>query len=1078
MAADLGHRTEPDNRWLWLIHDDSAPAPNALEELLGSVEISPSVTIAGCKQVRWDDTRKLIDVGLGMSPRAERLTMINQDELDQDQYNARSDVFAVNSAGMLIRADSWEELGGFDPALNMVGDDLDICWRNRLNGKRVIVVPTAIMRHDEPVQADTDRRSRPSSGPWLQRRSLKKRSSKLDEVTGRISPSGIRAQRRSQNYLQLKHAPAWKVPFLWVFLFVSAFVDLIVGIATKKITQSFKAWAGSLAGLFHPIRLARSRRQAKKTKRVGQDVIEPMITSRRELIEYRRANSAVVEPLPVIGDGTGVANSAQEPTGDRDEFTAIAAPERTWVGAGAVAVVAVLGIAGLILSRHLLGATALTGGSMLPVSTSLSAVFAHAASWWTDLSVGSSHHVDPFSYVLWFLGILGFGNASAATVWTLIVALPAAGLSAWLFTANVTDSRGIRILSGFFWALVPTLHVAIAQGRLGAVIFHVLLPLFALALIRAVGAGLDPKRYLDPIAMRRTEVEMVLKPGINSVPSWTAAGSASLLLAVLAASAPAATLPLAIAVLLMFVLIGRRAKTLWFVPLPAIALFLPVWIVDWANPRALLGDPGLPQAFTAGAWWQQLLGHPVAFDPGATTPLFADWAPQGPWALTLALVFMVPAIVGLIVALFIPGLRGNIVRFALLTAIVVLGFAFLISGIVTASDAGQPVTVFPGPALSVWVLVLLLGAIVTGDALGQARNASTNGRRNLLTGLTGVLLGAMTLSVLAAGAHIGTTSFLGQRLTTGEQANHVTTFDMLPLTRPSGERLIPATAADQALGQYRTRTLRITATSSGFDGALINGAATTLDALSAGHQARQFSGDLFEARWAPNDPADEHIKSAVAQIVAGDNLDPREELNELAAAFVFLVDPHNDQQLLAAKIDAVPGLAPVGETAGGWLWRAVPEETLPDADAATDFTSRMRVVDEDGATLQRIPSTLTDARIDLEAHDGERTLVIANRAHPDWNVTFDGEPLNQQVVNTAEGQWAATFELPEEAGELVVDYQHQYETAAVIGQALVFFIAILLAVPIPARSRVVPQLPPAAKPKKNKKRSGDEVKQA
>lgn len=126
--------------WIWLLHDDAAPAPEALAELLGAVERAPSVTVAGCKQLDWHSPRKLMDVGLSTSRWAERLTLIDADEMDQGQYDGRTDTFAVNSAGMLVRRDIWEHLGGFDPALPGSGDDVDFCWRNRLAGHRVVVV--------------------------------------------------------------------------------------------------------------------------------------------------------------------------------------------------------------------------------------------------------------------------------------------------------------------------------------------------------------------------------------------------------------------------------------------------------------------------------------------------------------------------------------------------------------------------------------------------------------------------------------------------------------------------------------------------------------------------------------------------------------------------------------------------------------------------------------------------------------------------------------------------------------------------------------------------------------------------
>src|SRR5690625_136672 len=40
--------------WLWLLHDDSAPAPEALGELLHAADSGPSIGIVGAKQRDWE----------------------------------------------------------------------------------------------------------------------------------------------------------------------------------------------------------------------------------------------------------------------------------------------------------------------------------------------------------------------------------------------------------------------------------------------------------------------------------------------------------------------------------------------------------------------------------------------------------------------------------------------------------------------------------------------------------------------------------------------------------------------------------------------------------------------------------------------------------------------------------------------------------------------------------------------------------------------------------------------------------------------------------------------------------------
>jgi len=47
----------------------------------------------------------------------------------------------------LVRADLFRALGGFDPDIELFGEDVDLCWRAQVAGARVIVAPAARVRH-------------------------------------------------------------------------------------------------------------------------------------------------------------------------------------------------------------------------------------------------------------------------------------------------------------------------------------------------------------------------------------------------------------------------------------------------------------------------------------------------------------------------------------------------------------------------------------------------------------------------------------------------------------------------------------------------------------------------------------------------------------------------------------------------------------------------------------------------------------------------------------------------------------------------------------------------------------------
>ncbi len=108
-AVDLGlallddHDRQPE--WIWLLHDDSTPAPTALAELLAAAEADPGAAVLGPKLREWPSLRRLLEVGVTISGTGRRETGLERSEYDQGQHDEVRRVLAVNTAGMLVRRD-------------------------------------------------------------------------------------------------------------------------------------------------------------------------------------------------------------------------------------------------------------------------------------------------------------------------------------------------------------------------------------------------------------------------------------------------------------------------------------------------------------------------------------------------------------------------------------------------------------------------------------------------------------------------------------------------------------------------------------------------------------------------------------------------------------------------------------------------------------------------------------------------------------------------------------------------------------------------------------------------------------
>jgi len=68
-------------------------------------------------------------------------------EEDRGQYSKLEEVFAGCGANFLIKQELIEQIGGFDDDFFMYYEDIDLCWRARLAGWKVLYAPDAIVRH-------------------------------------------------------------------------------------------------------------------------------------------------------------------------------------------------------------------------------------------------------------------------------------------------------------------------------------------------------------------------------------------------------------------------------------------------------------------------------------------------------------------------------------------------------------------------------------------------------------------------------------------------------------------------------------------------------------------------------------------------------------------------------------------------------------------------------------------------------------------------------------------------------------------------------------------------------------------
>ena len=144
--------SDPGVDYLWLLHSDARPRPDALGALVAEAERNQAA-VAGSKLLRAGTTDILESVGGATDVFGEPYSGLDEGEIDLQQYDVVREVAFVSSTSMLVRRDLAQGLRGLDPLLPPVAAGLDFSQRARLSGGRVITVPSSEVYHQDRCSA-------------------------------------------------------------------------------------------------------------------------------------------------------------------------------------------------------------------------------------------------------------------------------------------------------------------------------------------------------------------------------------------------------------------------------------------------------------------------------------------------------------------------------------------------------------------------------------------------------------------------------------------------------------------------------------------------------------------------------------------------------------------------------------------------------------------------------------------------------------------------------------------------------------------------------------------------------------
>jgi len=467
-------------------HDDVVLDRDAVRVMVEEAMRS-NAGIVGPKLVDEAEPDRILQLGLNMDRFGAPVRRVQHREFDQSQHDEPREVFAVPGGCILVRADLFVAIGGFDDQISMLGEDIDLSWRARIAGARVVVTPAATVAHLEATAA----RHR----PLPEARALQWRHM-LRAVLKNYGPT-----RRTRIVVEFAVLSALEVVYF-----------ALVG-RGRRAKEVIDAWRWNLA----PARDLDGARAAVGATRRVPDRVVLRLAARRSSRLMRAARPRVEAVVLRWSRRHGPKRLRAEgaPEGHRPRWMTICA-----LAAGFVAVAG----SRLLLVGHL----PLVGGYLpIPEPFHLIATYLGGT---TDRGTQPTGPASPAFAILGLAGIVAAGSMGVVLKVGMVVAV-VAGVFGVVRLVRPLGPRAASFAAGITYLFLPLAWNDLARGDLQALVVYGGMPWILARIARAT--ALPP--YSDepvPIVGRAT-VEECLSLGV--------------IVAVVASFAPAAVLAMLVA---------------------------------------------------------------------------------------------------------------------------------------------------------------------------------------------------------------------------------------------------------------------------------------------------------------------------------------------------------------------------------------------------------------------------------------------------------------------------------------------------------------------------------------------------
>jgi riboflavin kinase/FMN adenylyltransferase len=136
-----------------LLNSDCRVSQGWMTPIIDMMDADKTIAVVQPKILSYNRKRKFEYAGAGggwidaLGYPFSRGRVFDTIEKDRKQYDDEAEIFWASGAAMVVRADLWQRFGGFDEDFWAHMEEIDLCWRLKRAGYKVMVQPKGVVRH-------------------------------------------------------------------------------------------------------------------------------------------------------------------------------------------------------------------------------------------------------------------------------------------------------------------------------------------------------------------------------------------------------------------------------------------------------------------------------------------------------------------------------------------------------------------------------------------------------------------------------------------------------------------------------------------------------------------------------------------------------------------------------------------------------------------------------------------------------------------------------------------------------------------------------------------------------------------